>query len=169
MQTWYCAATYPRHEKAARDRAIEIGLTALLPFTYKSRKRSLKIDRILEPLFPGYLFVCGDEESLNIDALRARYHVRGLLGIGGVGYPPYLPVPQEVMDALEARDVGGYVDTEGLTPGCRVEIVDPLSVWVGRSGLFQQDKAGRVSVLLDLIIGQTAVPVTLADVQRIYT
>lgn len=50
--------TRPRHEKKLFDKCVRIGLTTYLPLMRKKITNRGRLCKIIQPLFPGYLFSC---------------------------------------------------------------------------------------------------------------
>src|ERR1700677_1791657 len=71
MQTsspaWYCARTKPKHEHiAAANLRKNLALEVFLPRLRLERATRRGLVRVIEPLFPCYIFVrCALEEKIN--------------------------------------------------------------------------------------------------------
>ena len=64
---WYCARTKPKHEQiAAANVRKRLNLEVFHPQLRIERATRRGVVRVIEPLFPGYIFVrCAIEEKLN--------------------------------------------------------------------------------------------------------
>ncbi|MHC4071734.1 MAG: transcription termination/antitermination protein NusG [Planctomycetota bacterium] len=60
---WWVAHTKSRNEKALAHDLIRRGISYFLPMSWKVRRKSRRTTRSLLPLFGGYLFCCGQEET----------------------------------------------------------------------------------------------------------
>ena len=54
---WYLVATRPKQESIARDHLARQGYRVLLPEISLKKRRQNRWVAVVEPLFPGYLFV----------------------------------------------------------------------------------------------------------------
>lgn len=69
--TWWVAHTKARNEKAMAWQLAHKGVAYFLPMSWKVSRKSGRTIRSLLPLFPGYLFFCGDEAD-RIEALKTN-------------------------------------------------------------------------------------------------
>jgi transcriptional antiterminator RfaH len=156
---WYCARTKPKHEHiAAANVAKKLGVEVFHPRLRLERATQRGMIRVVEPLFPCYIFVrCVLEKR--IDDLR---HVSGISSL--VHFGQKIPaVPDAAIDELkqcfETEEIMAMGD--GVAVGAEVTIVD--GAFMGFSGMVVRTlSAGqRVQILLDFL-GR----VTLAEVER---
>lgn len=61
--TWWVAHTKSRNEKALANQLVVRDVSYFLPMHWKVSKSRGRTLRSLLPLFPGYLFFCGDEHA----------------------------------------------------------------------------------------------------------
>lgn len=61
--TWWVAHTKSRFEKALAWDLIRQGTSYFLPMVERTRISSGRKRRVMMPLFPSYVFFCGDEET----------------------------------------------------------------------------------------------------------
>lgn len=61
---WYVAHTRSRFEKAFARDLLNCGVGYFLPLVERTRIISGKKRRVLLPLFPSYVFFCGDESAV---------------------------------------------------------------------------------------------------------
>jgi len=156
---WYCARTQPKHEhiSSANVRA-RLGLDVFSPRLRLERATRRGIVRVIEPLFPCYIFVrCNLAEKL--DAIR---HIQGISSLVHFGHQiPVVPdeVIEELKECFEFDEPMGAQDC--LRPG--TEVVVGEGPFMGSSGLVVRALPGRqrVEILLDFL-GRT----TVAKVER---
>jgi transcriptional antiterminator RfaH len=156
---WYCARTQPKHEHiAARDLTVRLGLEVFNPRLRIERATRRGVVKLIEPLFPCYLFVrCHLADQVE--------HVRYATGISSlVHFGPKVPtVADEVIEDLrqcfEAEEPMTVQDP--LRVGSEVTVAD--GSLLGSQGVVIKvlPAKQRVQVLLDFL-GRT----TVAEVDR---
>lgn len=156
---WYCARTQPKHEQiAARSLRSRLGLEVFNPRLRMERSTRRGVVRVIEPLFPCYVFVRCDL-SERIDQIRHTNGVSSLVRFG-VRIPT---VPDEVVDELrQCFESEEPIEVEDrLTPGSNVTLVE--GPFQGTQGVIVRvlPAKRRVQILLDFL-GQT----TLTEVDR---
>jgi transcriptional antiterminator RfaH len=156
---WYCARTKPKHEHiAAANVSKNLGLEVFHPRLRMERATRRGVMRVVEPLFPCYIFIrCSLEER--VDQMR---HVTGISSLVHFGRRiPVVPdsAIEELQQCFEAEQP--MVVQDGLVPGAEVKIVE--GALFGFSGMVVRAlSAGqRVQILLDFL-GR----VTLTEVDR---
>jgi transcriptional antiterminator RfaH len=146
---WYCARTKPKHEHiAAANIARKLDLEVFHPRLRLERATRRGMMRVVEPLFPCYIFVrCVLEKRL--DEIR---HVTGISSL--VHFGQRIPaVPDAAIDELkqcfETEEPMAMED--GVKAGAEVTIVD--GAFMGFSGMVVRTlSAGqRVQILLDFL------------------
>ena len=156
---WYCARTQPKHEHiAAGGLRVRLGLEVFNPRLRLERATRRGVVRVIEPLFPCYVFVrC--ELSEKFDAIR---HVNGISSL--VHFGQKIPavadeVIEELRQCFEMDEPMGVEDR--LKPGAEVLVAD--GPFLGSRGLVVRTLPGRqrVQILLDFL-GRT----TLAEFER---
>lgn len=68
---WFVLHTKARQEKAVAGDLETLGIQHFLPLVKYRRIQGGRVRRSSVPLFPGYIFLCGDEED-RLAALRTR-------------------------------------------------------------------------------------------------
>jgi transcriptional antiterminator RfaH len=156
---WYCARTQPKHEHiAAANLTRKLSLEVFHPRLRMERATRRGVVRVVEPLFPCYLFVrCRIDEQL--DAIR---YVSGISSL--VHFGRRIPsVPDAVIDELkqcfEAEEPMSV--EERLCPGAEVAVAE--GVFMGSRGIVVRvlPAKQRVQILLDFL-GRT----TVAELDR---
>jgi transcriptional antiterminator RfaH len=156
---WYCVRTQPKHEHiAAASLTRNLGLEVFNPRLKMERATRRGVVRIVESLFPCYLFVrCLLEERL--DEIRYVTGVSSLVHFGhGIPIVPD-PVIEELRQCFETEETMSVEDP--LIPGA--EVVVGRGAFLGFGGIVVRlyPARQRVQILLDFL-GRT----TLAEVDR---
>jgi transcriptional antiterminator RfaH len=156
---WYCARTQPKHEHiAAGHLAKRLGLDVFSPRLRIERATKRGVVRVVEPLFPCYIFVrCLLSERA--DQIRYSTGVRSLLHFG----QRIATVPDEVVEDLrQCFPCGEPMEVEDrLQPGMEVTVSE--GALLGSRGVVVRvlPARQRVQILLDFL-GRT----TVAEVER---
>lgn len=158
-EAWYCARTQPKHEHiAAANLAKQLGLEIFHPRLRLERATRRGVVRVIEPLFPCYIFVrCDLEQQVN--------YIRYVNGISNlVHFGPNIPVvPSEVIEELrqcfESEEPMTVQDQ--LRAGAAVTVAE--GSLLGSQGIVVRvlPAKQRVQILLDFL-GRT----TLTEVDR---
>ena len=156
---WYCARTQPKHEHiAAASLAQQLGLEVFNPRLRLERATRRGVVRVIEPLFPCYIFVrCAIGDQLN--------DIRYVTGIGSmVHFGRRIPsVPDAVIDELrQCFEAGEPMPIQDrIFPGAEVTVAE--GAFLGSSGVVLRVMPAkqRVQILLDFL-GRS----TLAEVDR---
>ena len=152
---WYVVATKPRQESVAEAQLSQQGFTVFLPQIALRKRRRGRWADVVEPLFPGYVFVQIDVDTKSTAPIRSTVGVTGLVRFGG----ELVPVPEAVMAfILNAGQLEGAQAEPPLAPGDAVQVVG--GPFAGLAGVFTLSKgADRVAVLLNLLGRETEVVV----------
>jgi transcriptional antiterminator RfaH len=159
QSAWYCARTKPKHEHiAAGNIGKRLGLEVFHPRLRRERATQRGTVRLIEPLFPCYIFIRCILEN-HFDEVR---HVTGISSLVHFGQEiPTVPdsAIMELMQCFQSEEP--MVVEDGVVPGMEVKIAE--GVFLGYSGMVVRTlSAGqRVQILLDFL-GR----VTLAEVDR---
>src|SRR6266567_4620484 len=150
---WYCARTQPKHEHiAAASLAQQLGLEVFHPRLRMERATRRGVVRVIEPLFPCYLFVhCTLDNRL--DEIRYVTGVSSLVHFGNE--IPVVPdlVIEELRQCFETEEPMSVEDR--LYPGAEVTVAE--GAFLGFRGIIVRLSARqRVQILLDFL-GRTTV------------
>ncbi len=145
---WWAVHTKSRQEKALASDLERLGVGCFLPLARVRRRSAGRTVETQIPLFPGYLFMCGNEEE-RIAVLRTRRVVR-VLDVGD---------QERLKDSL--RQIHRMVTSDqpvdlypGIRPGRRFRIVSgPLRGIEGT--VFRRHGVSRIYVAIDML-GQSA-------------
>ena len=156
---WYCARTQPKHEHiAAGGLRARLGLEVFHPRLRMERATRRGVVRLIEPLFPCYIFVrCNLAERM--DAIRHVTGISSLVHFGQKVPPVSDETIEELRQCFELDEPMGVED--GLKAGAEVLVAD--GPFMGTRGLVMRAMPGRqrVQILLDFL-GRT----TLTEVER---
>jgi transcriptional antiterminator RfaH len=142
MPNWYVVNVKPKKEFQVAKLFAEGGFTYYNP-VYKQDDR-------VRPFFPSYGFLVFEFP----DQYQMVKYTRGIKRVVGNKKGP-IPVPDEVIREIRAREIGGLIELEkhGLMPqvGDEIEVAEgPLK---GLKGIFQKeiDDKERVMILLSYV------------------
>ncbi len=163
---WYVVQTKPRNERRALFHLRRAGIETLSPLmeTYASRIGGSR--KVLEPLFPGYIFARFDVAS-HYSTVRWARGIRRVLG--NRGGP--VPVEEEVIDEIRRRIDGHGVARRPyeLEPNDTVKIkTGPLKDLIG---VFERwlPKEGRIRILLRLLGYEAGVELDYLQVEKVWS
>lgn len=156
---WYCARTQPKHEHiAAANLTKQLGLEIFHPRLRLERATRRGAVRVIEPLFPCYIFMrCALEERLN----EIRY-INGISSLVHFGAKiPVVPdhVIEELRQCFDSEEPMAVQDP--VRVGAEVTVAE--GSLLGSQGIVVRvlPAKQRVQILLDFL-GRT----TLAEVDR---
>jgi transcriptional antiterminator RfaH len=149
MKEWYVASVQP-HQEVRADRNLRLqGFESWLPRMRRSRRHARRIDTILVPFFPGYLFVRLNCEIERWRSINGSHGVRHLLCQDGRP----ATVPHGFVEALrQSSDEEGLLalTTDDLKLGQQVRLMSgPFMDYVG--SLIRLTDQERVTLLLKVL------------------
>ncbi len=154
VPAWVCARTKPKHEHIAAGTVItQLGLEVFHPRIRLERATRRGPVRLVEPLFPGYLFVrCHSAEDLS--NVSYSNGVSGLVRFGQRIATVPVPVVEELKECFENDET--MVAKDGICPGSEVTIAE--GPFLGFKGIVVRTLPARrrVQVLLDFLGRTTA-------------
>lgn len=146
---WYVVCCQTRQEARADLNLRRQGFDSWLPRLRRTRRHARRIDNVLVPLFPGYLFVRLDLELQPWRSINGTFGVRRLL----CENERPAPVVTGFIETLqETMDEDGLVatPTDAFKCGDRVRLVaGPFADMVGT--LARMTEKDRVAVLLNVL------------------
>ena len=154
---WFVVATRPHSEGVARENLERQGYKTLYPRVRVKKRRRGNWGFVIEPMFPGYLFV---SLRLGLDDFSPIRSTVGCLGLVKFGPFPK-PVNKEVMLPLEKLGDEPTEEIHRFLPGDRLRFEDgPLK---GLEGEYVLAKGSdRVEVLMKLL-GRESLVTTSVD------
>jgi transcriptional antiterminator RfaH len=156
---WYCVRTQPKHEHiAAANLMRNLKLEVFNPRLRVQRSTQRGVVRVVEPLFPCYLFV-RFSLAAQCDAVRYVNGVSSLVHFGEKIPPVSDAVVEELQQCFEADEPMSVEDR--IVPGAGVSVAE--GSFRGFSGVVLRvlPSRQRVQILLDFL-GRTS----LAEVDR---
>jgi len=151
---WYCVRTQPKHEHiAAASLTKNLGLEVFHPRLRLERATRRGVVRVIEPLFPCYLFVrCALDER--VDEIRYVTGVSSLVHFGHQIPKVSDAVIEELRQCFETEEPMSVEDR--LYPGAEVTVAE--GAFLGFRGVVVRLLSGkqRVQILLDFL-GRTTV------------
>ena len=147
MINWFVAHTQPLKELIAKQHLLEQGFEVYLPRFKKIRKHARKVEEILTPLFPRYIFVGMDLEVARWRSVNSTRGIAYLLTRDD--YPAMLPT--QVIRTLKSQEIiEGIVPVNSLNAfikGDKVRVTD--GAFKDQTAVFQGfDDKQRVQLLL---------------------
>ena len=165
--SWCVAHTQPQKEQVAKQFLLEQGYQVYLPRFKKIRRHARKVDEVLVPLFPRYLFV-------GMDLKTARW--RSINGTRGVSYllmsndlKPAC-VPLSVIKEIKSQEISEeIVPVESLLTFIRGEKVRILEgAFKDQIATFEElDPNSRVQLLLSFIGREINVTLPFYNVEAV--
>ena len=151
MKHWYLVHTKPRQERVAEQNLQRQTYEVFLPLIKQMRRRRGHWHEVIEPLFPGYLFVRLQMGYDNISPVCYTTGVRNLVRFGAK--EPAI-VPDQIIDSLMRAADGNtglhYLQNPLFQTGSTV-IIDkgPLA---GLKAIFLAETSEeRVIILLEML------------------
>ena len=159
---WYCARTKPKHEHiAAANVRKRLNLEVFHPQLRSERSTRRGVVRVIEPLFPGYIFVrCAIGERLN-DIQRTN-GISSLVHFGNRIPTVEDSVIGELQECFEAE--APLTLNDCLAPGDEVVMGDGAFAGMSAFVLRVLPARQRVQVLLDVLGRPTPVEVDRGSV-----
>jgi transcription antitermination factor NusG len=160
---WYAVHTRSRHEKQVDLFLSERGIETFLPLVHTLSRRRDRKNYVDIPLFPGYLFVFAEKESL----YDVKY-TRGVTRIIGTDLGVPTPIPDR-----QIQDIKSVMETEVqldpfpyLKKGRMVRVKSgPLK---GLEGILVERKGHyKLVIRIDLLQKGAAAEVYISDIEPI--
>jgi len=147
---WYVVHTLPRGEEIALQNLQAQGFDSFLPRYHKTRRHARKMDVVVAPLFPRYLFV---SLNLEVDRWSVVNSTRGVAYILRQHETP-IAVRSGVIEELKKRstvqEIVPLSSLELFKPGVKLEILE--GAFAGYTGVFEKMADGeRVQLLLNFL------------------
>jgi transcriptional antiterminator RfaH len=150
VKQWLVAYSQHNKELTAKKHLFDQGFDVYLPRFEKTRRHARKIEKVLSPLFPRYLFVGVD---LNSTGWRS---INGTLGVSYLlmqGEQPAM-IPESVIENLKSQeDQKEVVCLDSLVMFIRNDKVRVVEgIFEDQIGIFEKlDDKQRVQILLNFL------------------
>lgn len=150
---WFAVVSKPRQEKIAFEHLQRQGFECFLPMAENPYQRRSKKDRkIIEPLFPRYLFLKAIAELQNLASVRSTKGVASMVRFG----TELAVIPDYIVDGIKQRiatDTGLIrIKPVEIKPGDKVRVFDgPLT---GLNGIVQERNSELRTIILMKLLGR---------------
>ncbi|SDE89947.1 transcription termination/antitermination protein NusG [Rhodospira trueperi] len=149
MRRWYAVHTHARAEEKAEFHLRRQGYEVYCPRLERTRRHARRVETVLRPMFPRYLFTPLDVEAQPWHAINGTFGVKHLVGRG----ERPTPLPGGLVEALMEREseAGAVtVPVPAFHPGEALVVEEgPFRDLVARFEIMADRE--RVTVLLDLL------------------
>ena len=148
MESWFLLQTKPRQEIRAVENLERQGVVSFCPQISVEKLSRGKRIQVQEVLFPGYLFISFNYQTITSTTIRSTRGVSHF--VTSSGSP--VQVPQQLIDGLKQRVAVGGVEASPNLPksGDKLEILE--GPFRGLDAIFSQpDGASRAIVLIKLL------------------
>lgn len=146
---WYAVYTQAGKEAIAAQNLINQGFEPYLPRYRKRRRHARRVDTVLAPLFPRYLFVRMDPQQQRWRSINGTFGVSYLLTDGS----DPIVLPDDLVDAIREREESDgiiAVQAPEFKKGQRLHVTD--GPFAELDGLFEcTDDQDRVVLLLEFM------------------
>jgi transcriptional antiterminator RfaH len=163
MSFWYAVQTKPRQEGLAETHLLRQHFETYLPKVLLRKRKRDKWTKVVEPLFPRYLFIRVDPDQDTLAPVRSTHGVAGLVRFGH----KLQPVPDGVIDYLrQAENPDTHQHHAEEWPHRSGDAVQVLEgPFKGLTGVFQAATAeDRALLLIELLGRQNTVDVDMAAI-----
>jgi transcriptional antiterminator RfaH len=159
---WFCLKSKPRQEAVAVRNLKAVGdIDIFFPRIRRTRRGHEKNKEVIEPLFPGYIFVKFNPE----DSQGTVKSTRGVLHLVSKNGKA-VDVDHKVIDELKALGPDGILSMldEELKVGAKIKVI--RGIFAGSEGevLKLATPQKRIAVLLTLLGAQQSVEMPIDDV-----
>lgn len=158
---WYAVHCQPHREHAAAAHLRNQDYHVFLPWQRKTRRHARRVERVLRPFFPSYLFLRLDPARDRWRAVNSTFGVVRMVMQGDKPAPAPVGVIETLRDCCDADDILEWQPALELGQAVRVT-AGPFADLVGE--LQRLDGAKRVCVLLDLMGGTVPAWLPRSDV-----
>src|SRR5262245_7809800 len=123
-QSWVAASTHPHKEATAISNLQRQGFEAYCPMVRRRWRHARKVQDVLRPLFPGYVFVAVDPMQHRWRPILSTVGVRTLVRFGdSLGL-----LPHRFVESLRSREADGAVSIcyppSSFAPGDKIRLCD---------------------------------------------
>jgi len=163
MKSWYLIYSKPQQERIANDNLQRQGYMVYLPLASVRRRRKGRTVRVIDPIFPRYLFINLSDQTDDWGPIRSTIGVSSLVRFGQVP----AKIPDSLIQGLRLRE-----DSDGIQEiperefkfGEKVRISE--GIMEGFEAIFQCQKSNdRVILLLKLAENITRIDIESSQIE----
>ena len=162
MKSWYLIHTKPKQESIAKDNLERQNYSVYLPMVIVRRKRRGRYIRVVDALFPRYLFIHLDDSTDDWAPIRSTTGVSELVRFGIIP----AKISEDLVAAIKIRgnDEGIHeLQASDFEEGQRVRIAE--GPFEGYEAIFKA-KSGQQRAILLLNIAQNMTKIQI-DIDKI--
>lgn len=154
MAGWYVVNTLPHQERRADENLRRQKFSTLLPVTKRTRRHARKMDTVLSPMFPGYLFVQLDLKTQAWSSINGTFGVKRLLSNGLQPTQISSEFVSALQDTIDDEGIAA-VPAPALQPGQEVRISSgPFADCI--AAVLHLSPGERVKLLLNVLGGSVS-------------
>lgn len=160
MKQWFTVHTKSRQENLASDHLSRQGYEVYYPRIRQDQRRRGRWNRVIEPLFPRYLFVRLAAGIDNFAPIRSTVGVSDLVRVGRMPRP----VPEDLISVLKQREdqeQGIHISSPQWKNGMSVEFIE--GPFAGIRGVFKASCSHERVIILMSLLGQNNAIVVARD------
>lgn len=151
MITWHVAYTQPLKEAIAQQNLLNMGYEVYAPKFRKMRRHARKVEEVIAPLFPRYIFVGMDLESAQWRSVNGARGVSHLLMTNDL---KPAQVPCRVIDELKSQEIENEIvpitNLEVFVKGDKMRVCD--GIFKDQLAVFEKlDDKNRAHLLLNFL------------------
>ncbi len=160
-RNWYLLQTRPRQEWIAQTNLTRQGYENYVPKLLNNVKYRGKYRDIIEPLFPGYLFINLDIESDNWSPIRSTLGVKDFVKFGG----RHALVHANLIEQIKSNeDDSGLQKMPTKTFKKGVSVIISQGPLTGYEAIYESATSkGRVIVLLNVLSQEVRMQISKHD------
>lgn len=162
MNDWYVVQTKPKKETVAVDNLVRQGYITYFPQIVQVKRRRQRWQKIIEPLFPRYLFVKLIVGQDNFAPIRSTLGVIGIVRFSG--HPA--KVPDNAIENIRSQEEQlreDYSDLPNWQSGDMIEIT--TGPFANMKGIYEKAcGTERVMILLDMLGRQSRLEFDVNDI-----
>lgn len=156
MINWFVVHTQPLKENIAKQHLLEQGFEVYFPRFKKIRRHARKVDEVLAPLFPRYLFIGMD---LEVSRWRSVNGTRGVSYLLTNNNQPAMVANEIINDLKKQENEYGLVPATSLilfAKGDKVRILE--GAFKNQIAVFENlDAKERIQLLLNFLGRETKI------------
>ena len=164
MNNWYVVNTKPHSEFKVINYFSSKGIVSFMPKLLVTKKHARKIEKVLRPLFPTYLFIYSNIRT-NFRLINNTIGVKGILSSGDDPSSVPIEVINDLFSYVDSDGIVNALDTSHYKIGQKIEIND--GIFKGNIGSFcgLSDK-DRVLLFLNFLGRKVQVSISSLHIAR---